>query len=218
MRIINKRFFICALASILFVVLSVSPLLVRAYDGSLDYCITYNYLGVKCKDTFFINSPFDDSKIECFISSENKPIVYFIGTVPFTCTVTVKNISSKTTDITVEDNGTYYYASYPYDMNISDFSGFILDGSISSVSDAIASYDALHTTVEPTEEPSTEEPSMEEPTTPDTPVIEGDYPIDTYLSLFISQGLWYGMEIATLMSFVGYGVFKALSLLNINKK
>lgn len=42
--------------------------------------------------------------------------------------------------------------------------------------------------------------------------------VNDYLQFFISSVFWYGAELATLLSFLGYGVFKAVSLLSINKK
>lgn len=61
------------------------------------------------------------------------------------------------------------------------------------------------------------EPSTEESQPPFVPN-DSDIPVNTYLNIFLQMSFWYGAELATLLSFVGYGVFKAISLLNINNK
>lgn len=42
--------------------------------------------------------------------------------------------------------------------------------------------------------------------------------IQEYLTVFLSSAFWYGMLVTTLLSFIGYGVFKAFALININKR
>lgn len=41
--------------------------------------------------------------------------------------------------------------------------------------------------------------------------------LQIFMSIFITYAFWYGMVVASILSFFGYGVFKALSLFNINK-
>lgn len=86
-------------------------------------------------------------------------------------------------------------------------------------------------TEEPSTEPSTEpgtEPSTEEPST-EIPSVEPSYDLTeeqenlkdsttNYLYTFLQVFMINGFILATLLSFIGYGVFKAFSLLNIHNR
>ena len=61
---------------------------------------------------------------------------------------------------------------------------------------------------EPSTEPSTDMPFVQ-------PTSDTDTLIQNYLTIFLML-FWYGSGLATLLSFIGYGVFKAISLININ--
>ena len=82
-------------------------------------------------------------------------------------------------------------------------------------------------TEEPSTEPSTEEPSTEPST--ENPSVEPSYDLTeeqenlkdsttNYLYTFLQVFMINGFILATLLSFIGYGVFKAFSLLNIHNR
>ena len=200
----KKNVIICVLASIVFIV-SI-PYVVHAES---TYSFT-NDNGVYGYTIISDSSTLADYHVGAYINALNgNTYVFFVSNYYFTVQAQPSNtvIKSSVTD-------GYYIVSSVVKSAYTAYTGFTVRN-VTSRADALENFKTDFS--EPTE-PSTEEPSTEEPQPPFEPEIDGDIPVNTYLNIFLQMSFWYGAELATLLSFIGYGVFKAISLLNINNK
>lgn len=204
----KKNVIICVLASIIFVIVSI-PYVVHAesaYSFSNDNG-TYEYTVVSDSSTLA------DYHVGAYMNALNgNTYVFFVSNYYFTVQAQPSNtvIKSSVTD-------GYYCVSSVVKSAYTAYTGFAVRN-VTSRADALKNFkmDFSEPTEPSTEEPT--EPSTEEPQPPFVPELDSDIPVNTYLNIFLQMSFWYGAELATLLSFVGYGVFKAISLLNINNK
>lgn len=195
----KKNVIICVLASIVFVVVSISYVVhaESAYSFTNDNGV-YGYTIVSDSSTLA------DYHVGAYINALNgNTYVFFVSNYYFTVQAQPSNtvIKSSVTD-------GYYCVSSVVKSPYNAYTGFAVR-SVTSRADALENFKIDF--FEPTE------PSTEEPQPPFVPY-DSDIPVNTYLDIFLQMSFWYGAELATLLSFVGYGVFKAISLLNINNK
>lgn len=196
----KKKVIICVLASIVFVIVSI-PYVVHAESA---YSFT-NDNGVYGYTIVSDSSTLADYHLGAYINALNgNTYVFFVSNYYFTVQAQPSNtvIKSSVTD-------GYYIVSSVVKSAYNAYTGFAVRN-VTSRADALENFKTDFS--EPTE------PSTEEPQPPFEPEIDGDIPVNTYLNIFLQMSFWYGAELATLLSFVGYGVFKAISLLNINNK
>lgn len=201
----KKNVIICVLASIVFVVVSI-PYVVHAESA---YSFT-NDNGVYGYTIVSDSSTLADYHVGAYINALNgNTYVFFVSNYYFTVQAQPSNtvIKSSVTD-------GYYIVSSVVKSAYNAYTGFAVRN-VTSRADALENFKTDFS--EPTE-PSTEEPT--EPSTEEPPFVsnDSDIPVNAYLDIFLQLSFWYGAELATLLSFIGYGVFKAISLLNINNK
>ena len=196
----KKNVIICVLASIVFVIVSI-PYVVHAesaYSFSNDNG-TYEYTVVSDSSTLA------DYHVGAYMNALNgNTYVFFVSNYYFTVQAQPSNtvIKSSVTD-------GYYCVSSVIKSAYTAYTGFAVRN-VTSRADALENFK--------TDFSESTDPSTEEPQPPFEPEIDGDIPVNTYLNIFLQMSFWYGAEFATLLSFIGYGVFKAISLLNINNK
>lgn len=196
----KKNVIICILASIVFVVVSI-PYVVHAESA---YSFT-NDNGVYGYTIVSDSSALIDYHMGAYINALNgNTYVFFVSNYYFTVQAQPSNtvIKSSVTD-------GYYCVSSVVKFPYTAYTGFAVRN-VTSRADALENFK--------TDFSESTDPSTEEPQPPFEPEIDSDIPVNTYLNIFLQLSFWYGAELSTLLSFVGYGVFKAISLLNINNK
>ena len=213
MKTISKNTIICILASIVFIALSLSMIV----NASSTFILSFNNGG-----TYREYKVTGDSTIYGYITNYgDNTRVYLFSDSPFSC---IENTFGASDGFQYQDAYMLYFSyakASTYSFSNMEYVSAV-GGGHENAYNYYRSVHPLEPTEPSTEEPSTEspstEPSTEEPAPTPTPTpVDSDLPVDDYLTFFIQHAFWYGAELATLLSLVGYGVFKAISLININK-